>query len=807
MEQKIKIISYRGTPGKDAPDLRPFVQEQLEQLKATLTGVISSFQDSQNLANGIIDSDLREIENKISEVDDVLAGKVALSDFDQLQENILSFIKNINTSLANKATLKQLEAVKELIPEPLKVVSGSDNVQVTKENDTYTISVDFPEITREVTKEVISQGGGISKSTVEKLIDSAISEIPTPVLNLRDLEDVVLTNVENGQTLKYLNGNFVNAPDISGGNATWGNIIGNISNQADLQLALSDLTPLSTTSAISGNLQGQIDAIAQESTSIASSGGSILVTQNGTAFNLEVASAPIQNHNDLSGLNVGNYLHLTQSEYANISGAGVYVKKSGDTMTGQLTMSGAGIQLDLNHTPAHQEGKIFYDSVNHTLAYYNDNSEITVNVGQEQLVRVRNSNSTIANGKVVVVNGSTGNHPNIILADNTLLTAHDTIGVATHNINYNEDGYITVSGMVNGLNTSMYSTEGVTLWLGTSGNITETEPTAPNHKVKIGYLIRKHNNHGRILVAIDAGSDLKNLHDVSIGDYEDGALLVANGAVWSPGANVNDLATNSTVASISGSLQSQINSINVTSGTNISVTESPTNTFTVNFTGTIPTSATFLSNYDARYVNESDLTAGRLTLNAGLTVSAGTTALQALTCTTLAASGNGTFGTDTTAAGLVFNGAAGSVRSISTIQSAGVTRWGVTVRDATDDYRIRAYDDAGAAIDYPLTIARVAGGAVTLNRPLVVTGGTMTAPSSTQVIAAAGKLSCGDTSATSIQTGGGATLGSGKALTIGTTKVLGAQGAAVADATDAASVITQLNALLARCRAHGLIAT
>lgn len=41
----------------------------------------------------------------------------------------------------------------------------------------------------------------------------------------------------------------------------------------------------------------------------------------------------------------------------------------------------------------------------------------------------------------------------------------------------------------------------------------------------------------------------------------------------------------------------------------------------------------------------------------------------------------------------------------------------------------------------------------------------------------------------------------------GTTKILGAQGAAVADATDAASAITQLNTWLARARAHGLIAT
>lgn len=44
-------------------------------------------------------------------------------------------------------------------------------------------------------------------------------------------------------------------------------------------------------------------------------------------------------------------------------------------------------------------------------------------------------------------------------------------------------------------------------------------------------------------------------------------------------------------------------------------------------------------------------------------------------------------------------------------------------------------------------------------------------------------------------------------LLIGGTKVVGAQGAAVADATDAGSAITQLNLVLARLRAHGLIAT
>jgi len=44
-------------------------------------------------------------------------------------------------------------------------------------------------------------------------------------------------------------------------------------------------------------------------------------------------------------------------------------------------------------------------------------------------------------------------------------------------------------------------------------------------------------------------------------------------------------------------------------------------------------------------------------------------------------------------------------------------------------------------------------------------------------------------------------------LRVNGTKVVTAQGAAVADATGAGDVVAQLNALLARCRAHGLIAT
>ena len=55
--------------------------------------------------------------------------------------------------------------------------------------------------------------------------------------------------------------------------------------------------------------------------------------------------------------------------------------------------------------------------------------------------------------------------------------------------------------------------------------------------------------------------------------------------------------------------------------------------------------------------------------------------------------------------------------------------------------------------------------------------------------------------------GTGLNLASGDVYKIANTQVVGAQGAAVADATGAGDVVAQLNTLLARCRAHGLIAT
>jgi hypothetical protein len=82
---------------------------------------------------------------------------------------------------------------------------------------------------------------------------------------------------------------------------------------------------------VSGNLQDQIDNIVQESTTIESSGGSIIVTHIDRHFNIESAT---QNHNELNGLNGvggdGGYWHLTEDQYNDYVGRTEVQNVSGD---------------------------------------------------------------------------------------------------------------------------------------------------------------------------------------------------------------------------------------------------------------------------------------------------------------------------------------------------------------------------------------------------------------------------------------------------------------------------------------------
>ncbi len=149
-------------------------------------------------------------------------------------------------------------------------------------------------------------------------------------------------------------------------------------------------------------------------------------------------------------------------------------------------------------------------------------------VARDLEVEVRNqSGSTIAAGSIVYISGATGNKPLITLAQaNNDANSAQTIGFVKTAIANNGTGYVIVRGELENIDTSAL-TEGVQLYLSptTAGTWTTTKPSAPQHLVYVGIVIRSHPTLGTILVAVQNGYELDELHDVAIGTLANNDLL------------------------------------------------------------------------------------------------------------------------------------------------------------------------------------------------------------------------------------------------------------------------------------------
>ncbi len=164
----------------------------------------------------------------------------------------------------------------------------------------------------------------------------------------------------------------------------------------------------------------------------------------------------------------------------------------------------------------------------------------------ELLVR-NQTGSTIPAGSIVYISGATGNLPLITLAQaNNDQNSAQTMGFVKTAIANNGTGYVIVRGTLENINTSAL-TEGVQLYLSptTPGAWTTTKPVAPQHLVYVGIVIRSHVTLGTILVAVQNGYELDELHDVLITTPSTGQVLTydgvsglwknqaaAGGAVW-----------------------------------------------------------------------------------------------------------------------------------------------------------------------------------------------------------------------------------------------------------------------------------
>jgi hypothetical protein len=183
------------------------------------------------------------------------------------------------------------------------------------------------------------------------------------------------------------------------------------------------------------------------------------------------------------------------------------------TITTQLEDDVSTARLSVNNqvdfTPrtgsvvTHTEGRVFYDSETRSLSYYNEESDVTVNLGQELLIRVyNNTGSTIGDGDAVHLTGSQNDYPTVEPADASNSTKIQNVaGVATHAIEDASYGYITSLGVVRGIDTSAFSA-GDILYVDpvTPGALTATSPKYPNFSVLVGYVTVSDATDGEIFV-------------------------------------------------------------------------------------------------------------------------------------------------------------------------------------------------------------------------------------------------------------------------------------------------------------------
>ena len=141
---------------------------------------------------------------------------------------------------------------------------------------------------------------------------------------------------------------------------------------------------------------------------------------------------------------------------------------------------------------------------------------------------VKNSTgSTIAKGRVVYISGATGDNALISLSDaDSEATSSKTLGLTATSIANGATGMVICEGLLSGVNTGS-ATAGQSVWLSSTAGefVFNAPPAKPAHSVYLGVVIRAHSVNGEILVKVQNGYELNELHDVNAGSPSDNNVL------------------------------------------------------------------------------------------------------------------------------------------------------------------------------------------------------------------------------------------------------------------------------------------
>ena len=182
-------------------------------------------------------------------------------------------------------------------------------------------------------------------------------------------------------------------------------------------------------------------------------------------------------------------------------GGGVpYTGATANVDLGTHTLTTVGTNYTPITPPAYGEGKVWYDSVQKSLAFYNDASYAPVYIGENIVLKVyNNTGSTISKGAPVYIqSGGIYTYPNVALAKADSASTAAVIGLMNGDTPTGSIGYVTSAGVITGVNTGGI-TEGTILYLSpySAGQLMSTVPPT-GYAIQVGVVAHQNTPNGTI---------------------------------------------------------------------------------------------------------------------------------------------------------------------------------------------------------------------------------------------------------------------------------------------------------------------
>ena len=364
-----------------------------------------------------------------------------------------------------------------------------------------------------------------------------LTNLPSIPVNLDDLDDVNVTGAIANNVLLFNGTNWVDQmlADV----AYSGEF-----NDLKTKPALDDISNVNAPSPSDGQVLSYNSTSGEWEAATPSVDGYVPYT--GASSNVNLGDNKLITDNGDNNSNVApSYFSVsnaaaTKSSYIDMTGVTVTDSGAGDVMNmnaGGLTFPDASSQYtaavnaDWNATSGLAEilNKPTIPAVigDMTKAVYDTDNDGIVDFAEALKTEVRNSTgSTLYKGHIVYLSGSTGNLPNAVLAQaNNDANSAQTFGVVFADIANNSDGYVITIGQIDTLDTRAVApnaftsdtlVDGDVVYLSptTAGHITRVKPSAPQHIVYVGMVIRTSPTNGTIQYRVQNGYELDEIHDV-----------------------------------------------------------------------------------------------------------------------------------------------------------------------------------------------------------------------------------------------------------------------------------------------------